>query len=225
MKKFLHLSILASVLLCSCNAEPDSPSPGKADGLQFRVSFAEGKTFIDKNFGAQMYWHAGDDFSVFRGSGNERFSFSGKTGASEGYILPFESFHHFSGETEDIEITKSSLSTTDAYVLYPYSDQNRVDTQTREATMSLPTLQPYEEGGFAQNVNPMIAYADISAVSGDMLQTVDLKFRNMAAMLGIKLYGSDVISSAIKYENVIGMVRSALDSPYVRRMKMIAKNL
>ena len=36
--------------------------------------------------------------------------------------------------------------------------------------------------------------------------------------------GKDVIASGIKYENVIGMVRSALDSPYVRRMKLIAKN-
>ena len=36
--------------------------------------------------------------------------------------------------------------------------------------------------------------------------------------------GNDVISSGLAYENVIGMVKSALDSPYVRRMKMIAKS-
>lgn len=36
--------------------------------------------------------------------------------------------------------------------------------------------------------------------------------------------GEDVISSSLPYENVIGMVRSALDSPYVRRMKMLAKS-
>lgn len=48
---------------------------------------------------------------------------------------------------------------------------------------------------------------------------------DMGRMRVPKVPGSDVISSAIKYENVIGMVRSALDSPYVRRMKMIAKNL
>ena len=35
----------------------------------------------------------------------------------------------------------------------------------------------------------------------------------------------DVISSGISYEDLIGMVRSALDSPYVRRMKMLAKSL
>ena len=35
----------------------------------------------------------------------------------------------------------------------------------------------------------------------------------------------DVISTNLAYENVIGMVRSALDSPYVRRMKMMAKVL
>jgi len=29
----------------------------------------------------------------------------------------------------------------------------------------------------------------------------------------------------LAYENVVGMVHSALDSPYVRRMKMLAKSL
>ena len=36
--------------------------------------------------------------------------------------------------------------------------------------------------------------------------------------------GEDIISSSLAYENVIGMVRSALDSPYVRRMKLLAKS-
>lgn len=35
----------------------------------------------------------------------------------------------------------------------------------------------------------------------------------------------DVISTSLAYENVIGMVRSALDSPYVRRMKLLANRL
>ena len=35
----------------------------------------------------------------------------------------------------------------------------------------------------------------------------------------------DAVSTNLAYENVIGMVRSALDSPYVRRMKVMAKVL
>ena len=35
----------------------------------------------------------------------------------------------------------------------------------------------------------------------------------------------DVISTNLNYENVIGMVRSALDSPYVRRMQLLSKRL
>lgn len=35
----------------------------------------------------------------------------------------------------------------------------------------------------------------------------------------------DVISTSLSYEKVIGMVKSALESPYVRRMKMLAKGL
>lgn len=37
--------------------------------------------------------------------------------------------------------------------------------------------------------------------------------------------GEDVISSGITYDDLLGMVRSALDSPYVRRMKMLAKTI
>ena len=36
--------------------------------------------------------------------------------------------------------------------------------------------------------------------------------------------GEDVLSYGLAYKNVVGMVKSALDSPYVRRMKMIAKS-
>lgn len=35
----------------------------------------------------------------------------------------------------------------------------------------------------------------------------------------------EVISSGISYEDMVGMVRSALNSPYVRRMKMLSKSL
>jgi len=34
--------------------------------------------------------------------------------------------------------------------------------------------------------------------------------------------GDDVMSTGISYDGLIGMVRSALDSPYVRRMKVLA---
>ena len=39
------------------------------------------------------------------------------------------------------------------------------------------------------------------------------------------LGGEDVISTSLAYENVIGMVHSALDSPYVRRMKLQSNHL
>ena len=36
---------------------------------------------------------------------------------------------------------------------------------------------------------------------------------------------ADAISLSLAYENVLGMVMSALESPYVRRMKMLSKGL
>ena len=80
--------------------------------------------------------------------------------------------------------------------------------------------------------------------SGDVFIFVNSS-RNMMKMLrqeegGLVLYAirldmgrmrvpsarsEEVISTNMAYENVIGMVESALDSPYVRRMKMLSKSL
>lgn len=35
----------------------------------------------------------------------------------------------------------------------------------------------------------------------------------------------DVISSSMAYDDLLGMVKSVLDSPYVRRMRMLAKRV
>jgi len=37
--------------------------------------------------------------------------------------------------------------------------------------------------------------------------------------------GDEVTTSGLTYENVVGMVRSALNSPYVRRIKLLSKRL
>ena len=80
--------------------------------------------------------------------------------------------------------------------------------------------------------------------SGDVFIFVNSS-RNMMKMLrqeegGLVLYairldmgrmrlpaigGEEVVSTSLAYENVIGMVESALDSPYVRRMKLLSKAL
>ena len=80
--------------------------------------------------------------------------------------------------------------------------------------------------------------------SGDVFIFVNAS-RNMMKMLrqeegGLVLYAirldmgrmrvpsagsEEVISTNMAYENVIGMVESALDSPYVRRMKLLSKAL
>lgn len=41
----------------------------------------------------------------------------------------------------------------------------------------------------------------------------------------VQMSDDEVISSGISYEDMLGMVRSALNSPYVRRMKMLSRSL
>lgn len=58
---------------------------------------------------------------------------------------------------------------------------------------------------------------------GLVLYTIRLDMGRMKS--AVHTSDGEVISSGISYEDMLGMVRSALDSPYVRRMKMLAKSL
>ena len=60
--------------------------------------------------------------------------------------------------------------------------------------------------------------------SGDVFIFVNSS-RNMGRMRLPAIGGEEVVSTSLAYENVIGMVESALDSPYVRRMKLLSKAL
>lgn len=48
---------------------------------------------------------------------------------------------------------------------------------------------------------------------------------DMGRMRIPSLGDEEVVSASLEYKNVIGMVKSALDSPYVRRMKLLSNRL
>ena len=58
---------------------------------------------------------------------------------------------------------------------------------------------------------------------GLVLYSIRLDIGRMKS--AVRSSDDEVISSGISYEEMLGMVRSALDSPYVRRMKMLSKSL
>ena len=58
---------------------------------------------------------------------------------------------------------------------------------------------------------------------GLVLYAVRLDMGRMKS--AVQASDDELISSGISYEEMLGMVRSALDSPYVRRMKMLSKSL
>ena len=56
-------------------------------------------------------------------------------------------------------------------------------------------------------------------------RAVEADFARHPGRHDLQLGGEEVVSTSLAYENVIGMVESALDSPYVRRMKLLSKAL
>ena len=78
------------------------------------------------------------------------------------------------------------------------------------ASRNMMKMLRQEEGG-------LVLYA----IRLDMGRMLSLLYQDVAARIG----GEEVVSTSLAYENVIGMVESALDSPYVRRMKLLSKAL
>lgn len=71
---------------------------------------------------------------------------------------------------------------------------------------------------------PISLYLSFPITEGGLvLYAVRLDMGRMKS--AVQASDDELISSGISYEEMLGMVRSALDSPYVRRMKMLSKSL
>jgi len=199
-KIFLLLYGITAAVACTSDFYEESGVGSQIEAdITFHATIAgngETKTYIDE-FGVLTRWHAEDPVSVLIGSENRKYCFDGATGDIEGDFIPYIGFN---GSTEPVSsqlamATKSSYNT--AYLVYPYSDSNAYDASTAAISMTLPPVQEYCETGFAQNVNPMIAVADVSAIQPGTKAIVNVSFRNAASLLGVKLFGTDVVKSVL----------------------------
>lgn len=145
----------------------------------------ETKVYADNQL--RVLWHQDDRIGIFnRNTYNRQYKFTGATGDNSG---------SFALVPDDTFVTGNELPY--AYAVYPYSQSTTI-TNDGVITLSLPSVQNYEQNSFGRGANAMVAVAD------DNL----LLFKNLCGYLMFKLYGSGVLVSSVTLSGNNGEVLS-----------------
>jgi len=131
------------------------------------------KTYIGTNY--NIYWHRGDEISVFRSETNERFVVSGGEGD------PLGEFR----KTSDNKVSTDDALFSRIYSIFPYNSSTTC-TSEGEVHTELPGTQYYAENSFGASAATMVAATD--ALEEDILY-----FKNVCGCLVIKVYGGDIV--------------------------------
>ena len=174
MRKFFI--ILASLAVAGCMVSEISEETVyvNVDYPTYTAAFDDESTKVYVDTDLKMHWNAGDEISIFRTTGNQRYSFDGADGDREGTFS-------VQGDPQG----GSELQT--AYAVYPYSDNTSINTDG-VITLNLPEVQHYAENSFGLVANTMVAVTESK-------DSDKLYFKNLCGYLVVKLYGEGTIKS------------------------------
>ena len=178
------LPVAVALAAAGCSREAAAPGADALKGVSpdVRAVLAGTRTTLDEN--GDVLWSTGDEISVFlQTKDNRKYVLDGDGGQTSG------TFKFAEGATDGEAVTHN-------YGVYPYSDANKL---TEEGTLqvTVPTVQPYAENGFADGTNVAVA------VSEDK----NLTFKNVCGYVKIPLYGEGV---KVKRIVVTGAITQAI---------------
>ena len=133
--KIMGMAAMVLLLAVSCKKENKDENNGEAKFMTFTagISQGNGKTYLN---GSNLLWSEGDMINI----NGSQFTLTEGGGTNKG---------EFSGTTEE----KGTY-----YAVYPASGT----LSENVATITLPAVQPYDDGSFYMNVAPMVAMTDDS---------------------------------------------------------------
>ena len=180
MKKLTLITMtlmMGLMMLVSCKKDKDN-NDGKTVFYANIESGNQGRTHLDPDFlsgEAQVLWSAGDKIKIYNGNGESQV-FTLKSGANTTNAV-----FTFAGEFELVP----------PYVaVYPYTTE--VDLDEGHVYYNVPAVQNITQPGtFAQDANPMVAYAEDE----------NLQFTSLCGGLGIQLYGDGAHVTSITIED------------------------
>ena len=172
-----------SLLAWSCTREipgqaGDDNGAGndKGTGNDVIATFADAGTRTSLGEDGSVLWSAGDEISVWlKTADNREYKLDGEGGTTSG------TFKYAAGPTDGAAVAYN-------YGVYPYSEENKL-TEDGKLLVTVPVVQPYKEGGFAEGVNVAVA------VSEDK----NLSFKNLNGYVKVKLYAAE----GIKVKDVV----------------------
>lgn len=186
MKKILLFAV-ATLTLFACSKEDDAPedkllTPNGQKSVFYATAegtpAANTKVFADENY--KVLWNKNDRLSVFnKKTINDQYAFLGEDGDTGGR------FELVSGSN-----TTSGTGLEHVYGVYPYSENNQINSDDNKITVYLPSEQTYKENSFGIGANTMVAVTDDTY----------LPFRNVCGYLRFRFYGDDISISSITLE-------------------------
>lgn len=170
------------------------------------VSVDKTRTYLDENL--KLLWHSQDEISIFTSTLNQKYQFAGKTGDNSGSFSLVPS-GNFGGANE---IKRN-------YAVYPYDDNNKIESDESYITVPLPHIQNYAKSSVGKKAN--ISVAVTTGITDNLL-----KFKNACSYIQIRLYGDGYSVKSIEFkgnggEMLAGTARIAASNTDVPKLSVI----
>jgi uncharacterized protein (TIGR02145 family) len=156
------IALIALPILTSCEKgeKPTNGVEGNIITLSATSELPDTKTSLGNS--NVVNWTTGDKITTFWGNITTAAEFTLSTGDG----------------TTSATFTGTPTQTTDeCYAIYPHNAATTIDA-AKTISFTLPASQTYQEGGFANGANPMVAYKTATGA---------LQFKNLCAVLKLQL--------------------------------------
>ena len=156
MKKFLLFAV-AAVMLAACSKdainEQSITNPFDEAPETLTVGFEDDQTRIELNEAQKTVWTKGDLVSVFyRSDANQKWQYTGETGERV-------------AELTRVDAGVATEAMKRVVVVYPYSENYYINTETYNVQATLPAVQNYLKDSYGLEGNIMISSSEYNQFS------------------------------------------------------------
>ena len=189
MKKLL-LFVLAVMGFAACTQDVEVQVTERHDAPDtITVGFEGDDTRIQLNEAQKTVWNKGDLVSVFyRSDANQKWQYQGETGERV-------------GDLKRVESAVGTTKTTKTIVVYPYSENYWLNTDSYAIEATLPAIQCYTAGSYGVGDNLMVAQSEFTQFS----------LKSVCGWLKLQLTGDGEVVKSITFkgnngEQVAGLI-------------------
>ena len=189
MKKLL-LFVLAVMGFAACTQDVEVSVIERHDTPEtITVGFEGDDTRIQLNEAQKTVWNKGDLVSVFyRSDANQKWQYQGETGERV-------------GDLKRVESAVGTTKSTKTIVVYPYSENYWLNTDSYAIEATLPAIQCYTVGSYGVGDNLMVAQSEFTQFS----------LKSVCGWLKLQLTGDGEVVKSITFkgnngEQVAGLI-------------------